>query len=673
MTTYVLLTNFGSGAQFFDKNGDPLTGGKLYSYDAGTTTPANTWTSHLGNTFNANPIILDAEGRVPEQIWIDLDKSYKFTLKDATDVEIWTKDYNGFYTPAPYVPPPIVPQFITLWDFLSPAQIADVKARAFTLDVSNEFQAAINYAGSFATTKSTTPLTTLIVPAGGYRIEQTLLVPKPIVIRGAGQGGNESQAPTDIKWYGGTSDIAMIWFGMPGSALPFDGGGILALSLDGRRIATRILLIRNCRLFEFRDLYLKYSTYAAMELTNPADQPFPSGLGLFRNIYIDQYADFSNNTNRNGTGIFLNAQVNPDPDLIRAEGFPACSWDAIFIAHTDGAAIQIAGGDNHQWGRVLAFRSGEQKPPLFPVPEGVGNGLWFSGIWDGITSQNTMSAHLFLNPAFGGGIRVDDPSGINDAQYLVNNNDGDVPLTTQPITGRGIGRVNGTSHSGRLFGSLKTLSYRDTIHHDMMSFMEWTAPILRTTHGSWGTSAGTVSDGLQVGGAVNYQTTTANGNIAAIYNCKTLGFNGLGGGQNPHLIFTVSTVSVFDCIHRFGFMDSIANPPQNGCWVEVNQTAFANFYRCISAKAGVQTVIAKNIVSFSANATRQFRIELINDAVAFYGRAPGSRFYEFMGQITTNIPTANMDCVFQTVNTDTVANVKQVYVLDFKLGFLNEF
>jgi len=35
----------GAGAQFFDNNGTPLSGGKLYAYEAGTTTPKTTYTS----------------------------------------------------------------------------------------------------------------------------------------------------------------------------------------------------------------------------------------------------------------------------------------------------------------------------------------------------------------------------------------------------------------------------------------------------------------------------------------------------------------------------------------------------------------------------------------------------------------------------------------------------
>jgi hypothetical protein len=90
----VLLSPVGGvAAQFFDNNGNPLTGGKLFSYAAGTTTPAVTYTSSLGVTAHTNPIILDAGGRVPGgEIWLTNGVIYKFVLQTSTNVLIATYD-----------------------------------------------------------------------------------------------------------------------------------------------------------------------------------------------------------------------------------------------------------------------------------------------------------------------------------------------------------------------------------------------------------------------------------------------------------------------------------------------------------------------------------------------------------------------------------------------------
>lgn len=73
-----------------DSNGDPLAGGLLYSYQAGTTTPQATYTDQGGGTANANPVVLDASGRA--DVWLDPTLSYKFVLKDSGGSTIWTVD-----------------------------------------------------------------------------------------------------------------------------------------------------------------------------------------------------------------------------------------------------------------------------------------------------------------------------------------------------------------------------------------------------------------------------------------------------------------------------------------------------------------------------------------------------------------------------------------------------
>ena len=82
----------GAGAQFFDDNGTPLSGGLLYSYLAGTTTAAATFTSSTGLSAHSNPIVLDSAGRVPEEIWLTEQTSYKFVLQDADAVLIGSWD-----------------------------------------------------------------------------------------------------------------------------------------------------------------------------------------------------------------------------------------------------------------------------------------------------------------------------------------------------------------------------------------------------------------------------------------------------------------------------------------------------------------------------------------------------------------------------------------------------
>lgn len=105
MPTVSLSIYGGVGWQFFDNNGDPLTGGKVYTYVAGTTTPSTTYTSSAGTTPHANPIILDAAGKVPGgEIWLSYSTRYKFVVKTNNDTLLNTYDnIGGSFNAAPLV------------------------------------------------------------------------------------------------------------------------------------------------------------------------------------------------------------------------------------------------------------------------------------------------------------------------------------------------------------------------------------------------------------------------------------------------------------------------------------------------------------------------------------------------------------------------------------------
>jgi hypothetical protein len=79
-------------AGFTDNSGQPLSGGKVYTYAAGTSTPKDTYTDNLGATPETNPVILDSNGR--KQIYGT--GSYKFLVKDSDDVLLYTFD-NLFF------------------------------------------------------------------------------------------------------------------------------------------------------------------------------------------------------------------------------------------------------------------------------------------------------------------------------------------------------------------------------------------------------------------------------------------------------------------------------------------------------------------------------------------------------------------------------------------------
>jgi len=75
--------------QIYGSDGNPLVGGKIYTYSAGTTTPLATYTDSGAGTANTNPIILNSLGQA--NIWLGTG-SYKFSVYTSADVLLYTVD-----------------------------------------------------------------------------------------------------------------------------------------------------------------------------------------------------------------------------------------------------------------------------------------------------------------------------------------------------------------------------------------------------------------------------------------------------------------------------------------------------------------------------------------------------------------------------------------------------
>jgi hypothetical protein len=76
-------------SQQFTENGEPMSGGSLYIYEASTSTPATAYESFglATGTELPHPIVLDASGRIPE-FWL-ADGSYRVRLTDVAGNEIF--------------------------------------------------------------------------------------------------------------------------------------------------------------------------------------------------------------------------------------------------------------------------------------------------------------------------------------------------------------------------------------------------------------------------------------------------------------------------------------------------------------------------------------------------------------------------------------------------------
>lgn len=105
---------------FFANDGSPLSGGFVYTYAAGTTTPKTTYSNEALSTPISNPIVLNAAGR-PQASAIDTTEvnvylqasSYKFVVQDSNSSTIYTADNIEAVSPNPVTVTIAFPQAVT--------------------------------------------------------------------------------------------------------------------------------------------------------------------------------------------------------------------------------------------------------------------------------------------------------------------------------------------------------------------------------------------------------------------------------------------------------------------------------------------------------------------------------------------------------------------------------
>lgn len=147
--------------QIYGSDGNPLVGGKIYTYAAGTTTPLATYTDAGAGTANTNPIILNSLGQA--NIWLAAASSYKFSVYTSTDVLLYTVD--SIATPIDYIslvtslasPPPIGSTAPNTGAFTT---LAATTGTITTVNCTTLAATTVNATTVNATTSTTTGVTT---------------------------------------------------------------------------------------------------------------------------------------------------------------------------------------------------------------------------------------------------------------------------------------------------------------------------------------------------------------------------------------------------------------------------------------------------------------------------------------------------------------------------------
>jgi hypothetical protein len=277
--------------QFLSPAGAPLANGTVTTYVSGGSTPSTTWQDKAMSSANQNPTTLDARGEC--LMWLDPAVNYRFLVKNAAGATVWDQpniagslsaiEVNAlFATLAGSGGSALVGfiqagtgavattmetkarQIVSVFDYLTDAQKADVRARTALLDVGPAIQVAIDYLDSIGGG-------TLLFPSGIYRTNQSIAQKRYVSLWGVGS------RTAVIRWGAATSaglvkGVVYSVHGTDGAPELVFSTGLRGLMIDGNDVATVAYACRgwqeNCvasdvALYKFTSVGLDIMPFAA--------------------------------------------------------------------------------------------------------------------------------------------------------------------------------------------------------------------------------------------------------------------------------------------------------------------------------------------------------------------------------------------------------------------------
>jgi hypothetical protein len=358
----VFLSPVGNGDVFLNPPaslagaGLPANGGFINTYLAGTTTPAATYTTSLGNVANTNPIVLTPAGMAPFEIWLTGGISYKFIITDIYGVQIGPTYDNivGQYdaTQVSYTPGgtgavtttvaiELGRQWITPEDFGTNVGTGGDDTTALSAWITYLNTVSTNQFGKMASTV--------------YNISAPLpqINSSGVWILGAGSddfhNGGTGTDQTFIKWIGSSSSGTMLTIAPTSGAQQYlVGNRLLGVSFDcnSGTIANGVLL-QSIRGGEFE---LRVKDAGTAGLTCGVVASLTSDPRDFQINKIRYKGSQTNGSGVNGISLVLNGDSGANPSFN--------IFEIIDIVHSNALAIQSINADSNIWINVRCFKTG---------------------------------------------------------------------------------------------------------------------------------------------------------------------------------------------------------------------------------------------------------------------------------------------------------------------------
>lgn len=502
----------GAGWQFLDDSANPLTGGLLYVYQAGTTTPVTTYISSTGTVANSNPIVLDAAGRVSQQIWLDSAYSYKFVLKNSVGSTIWTKD-NIPATSSGATSSALV-GFIqsgtgavsrTVQDRLR--ETISVKDFGAVGDGVTDDLAAFNAAIAAITNNAAfSPYVggnTILIPQGTYYLSGRLNISKQIILTGVTTPDGNAWSGSILKFPTGTTGIRIYDYRTSPAGTDAGGTTIQNLTIRTTRSAaaqeagfhgvhadTRFT-IRNCVITYFGDCGINIVATAGGSPNGNANNWRIDNVRCAENGYDGLFVDGAD-TNA-GVAIRLDCSSN-----LRWGIFDSSFLGNTYVGcHTASNVVGAYKADNANARNVFLGCYSESGQPAseFVAPTLVLGGIHAAGITSG-------STHYALDDGY---LRVRDGAAATPSMVFASDTD-----TGFYRTASGVTRYSSNGANKALFGTGSKFTTSGTYWSSGQAAHEF------------------VQDSETIHSSIDYLTSTAYTGVGKYINCATAagtGFN----------------------------------------------------------------------------------------------------------------------------------------------------
>lgn len=248
-------------SQQFDANGNPLSGGKVYTYLAGSTTPVATYTSVTGATAQANPIVLNTLGLPASPIWLNGGVAVKFVITDAAGVTLQTIDNisgtnDTTTTPTEWVTSGLVPTFISATSFSVPGDqtgVLHVRRRLRTSNTAGTIYSTIT-ASSFGSNVTTVTVSNdsgaldsgISVVAYGLLADDNPSIPESVVAKAFRRTALGAVVDRAYAEYTANANLTAVIPGDDTVPQNTEGTQILSVSLTPKSTTNRVRLRFQC-------------------------------------------------------------------------------------------------------------------------------------------------------------------------------------------------------------------------------------------------------------------------------------------------------------------------------------------------------------------------------------------------------------------------------------------